>query len=938
VTLQLNPDTTDDYESKTFAEMRQMVFDGLGFIDPLSNDNRTLLMIRTSIVNRLGLAVALLVGGDTFATVLTNTYNACGFAALGTHPPGVDTLLTDFINQAQQMLFRRIELDKGSATLPVAGTISIDSALVQSAAIALAKAHFGQPDAQSYGQQAERYLADLTQRTPPNIVGQINAAVIDAHNTILRRYELGRSALGAPSFGTAILGNYTSTAADGNTTIADDQPVELLALANLKTKIGQPDAKAMFEQYEQYMSDVTRRQPPNATSIVNNQLKITQQTLYRKYDLFRMERWWTWSLVAGQRFYGTFGADDARSIAPTGLTALEGTPGGVVSHNTSVPHARPAYVLLNDGRALIAGGYTSRSTIATNIAEIFDPATGVFTLTAPMNVARTWSAFCLLQNGTVLVTGGGPFGYDVVASAEIYDPAQDTWTLLANSMTTPRAEHSCVLLGNGSVLISGGVGADLTTAIGTSELYNPQLGTFTAGPAMVTARKAFGMTLLANGKVLLNGGLNAASAVTDHAELYDPVANTFTATGAMVVGRASMTPVLMPDGRVLVAGGVSTLNGAELTAEVYQPSTGTWAATGSMTDKRFFYTAILMPNENVLVASGGDGTVTPQVTAEIFDPVTNTFSLSAGTMPTGAMEGAVYSLHDGRILIANGHPGVNNFAINTAMFYDPDTDAFSATGSLTAGSTFYVVTAATANGESLPSNEAFVLTVPVDTAIDLSWTPTPKQPFVKWFNIYRGKTSGAEGYIDRVPASQTTYTDDGTIPQGRAVPTENNTQGPGSIDPRHVTWVGLSFNDNVWNPLIKGIPPMAFGQNINGVPTNYEIRQALEIWPAPTTTDWKVQIKGYFEPQVFETDDDTTTLDWQAIYLWTLADAMPRFRNQRGQPWFNQLEISQAQANAMQYIKHLVAGTHMTARYVPGVILERNAVRPVLVGPYVGYP
>ena len=112
----------------------------------------------------------------------------------------------------------------------------------------------------------------------------------------------------------------------------------------------------------------------------------------------------------------------------------------------------------------------------------------------------------------------------------------------------------------------------------------------------------------------------------------------------------------------------------------------------------------------------------------------------------------------------------------------------------------------------------------------------------------------------------------------------------------------------------------------------------LEIWPAPTTTDWKVQVKGYFQPQVFEDDNDETTLDWQAIYLQTMADVMPRFRTQKGASWFNQIEVTQAEAKARQYIGALVAGSHMTAKYVPGAIPERNATRPVLLGPYVGYP
>jgi hypothetical protein len=932
VTLQLNPDTTDDYESKTFAEMRQMVFDGLGFIDPLSNDNRTLLMIRTSIVNRLGLAVALLVGGDTFATVLTNTYNACGFAALGTHPPGVDTLLTDFINQAQQMLFRRIELDKGSATLPVAGTISIDSALVQSAAIALAKAHFGQPDAQSYGQQAERYLADLTQRTPPNIVGQINAAVIDAHNTILRRYELGRSALGAPSFGTAILGNYTSTASDGNTTIADDQPVELLALANLKTKIGQPDAKAMFEQYEQYMSDVTRRQPPNATSIVNNQLKITQQTLYRKYDLFRMERWWTWDLVAGQRFYGTFDANDARSVAPTGGLAVIGNP--VTGHEMVDGRGYAAHAVLRNGKVIYAGGWDKTGGFPTTV-ELFDPTTGQFSLTGSMSVGRYAPAYAVLADGRFFVAGG--FGF--LTSTEIYDPNTGVWTSGPN-LSVGRYAATAVLLADSTVLIAGGSSGNGAVTTNVAEIYNPQLGTITTTTGtMVAPRQNHTMSLLPNGNVLIAGGGNAIATALSTAEIYNITTGLFAATGSMGTTRSFHTATVLTNGTVLIAGGQTSAPAALSSCETYSLATGgTFTAAGAMPSVRFQHEAILLDNGDVLAVGGF--TTTFNTSSALYDISTATWGAGPTTPVTFGLWAQADNLQDGRVLVAGGSTSNLSSTIqNKAAFYDEDANVFSLTGSLTQGTVFYQITAYTANGESLPGTEFTVTGVPSDTSVILTWTAVDKQPFVLGFKIYGRVTGGTKQLIATVVGKTTvTYTDEGTIPPDGALPTENNTQGPGNIDPRHVTWVGLSFNDNVWNPLIKGIPPMAFGQNINGVPTNYEIRQALEIWPAPTTTDWKVQIKGYFEPQVFESDDDETTLDWQAIYLWTLADAMPRFKTQRGQPWFSQLEIAQARDNAMQYIKHLVAGTHMTARYVPGVILERNAVRPVLVGPYVGYP
>lgn len=932
--LQLNPDTTDDYESKTLAEMRSLVLSGLGFLDPLSNDNRTLAMIRTSIINRLGLAVALLANTDSYANILTDVYNASGFAAMGTHPPGVDTLIGGFINQAQRTLFARIEFDKGGVTPPgvLSGSTqtSIDATAVRMLAIALTKAHYGSQDAAAYGTQAEKYLSDLTQRTPPNITGQINAAIVDAHNTVLRRYEFGQSALGAPTFGFAILGNYASTASDSDTTLVDDQPVELLALANLKSKIGQADAKAVMDQYGQYMVDVIKRQPPNAVSLVNSTLKMTQQMLYRKYDVFRMERWFTWSLVAGERFYGTFNDDNASSLAPTNGLATIGP--AVTTHNLGQKRYLASHVTLNDGRVLIAGGTDGDGNVLSS-AEIFDPATGQFESTGSLSQARYQAAAVKLDSGDVWISGGY-FGTSLITT-EVYQVATGTFVPGPSfAAGNGRAGHTATLLADGTVLVVGGDGSGTHPAI-----YDPNLGVITNTTGTLShPRVLHTATFLADGRVLIAGG---NSAFGNTAETYDPIAQTFTLLGStMASQRALAAATVMANGQVLISGGSSTAvvptPTPVLTTDIFDPVLNTFSATGSMAHARYGHGSVLLANEKVLVAGDNAG----GTTGETFNLATATWSTVSNAMPIGVTFGTFDAMQNGKVLIAGGMTGTITdipaiapaveTTVNTAMFYDPLSDQFVGTGNLNQGTVFYQITAYTTNGESLPGAEFFLAAVPANHAVILTWVPVVKQPFVKGFKIYGRVTGGTKQLIATIVGKNvTTYTDEGTIEPFGALPTENNTAGPGRIDPRHVTWVGLSFNDNVWNPLIKGIPPMMFAQNINGVPTHYEIRQSLEIWPAPTTTDWKIQVKGYFEPQVFESDDDSTTIDWQALYLRTLADLKVTYKQPDAMLW---------EQRAKEYIGALISGSHMTAHYVPGAIPDRNATRPVLLGPYIGYP
>jgi hypothetical protein len=67
--------------------------------------------------------------------------------------------------------------------------------------------------------------------------------------------------------------------------------------------------------------------------------------------------------------------------------------------------------LLPDGNVLVAGGSDST-------AELYDPSTGSFTTTGGMEIVRWAHTATLLQNGKVLVAGGG--ARPPLATAELY--------------------------------------------------------------------------------------------------------------------------------------------------------------------------------------------------------------------------------------------------------------------------------------------------------------------------------------------------------------------------------------------------------------------------------------------------------------------------------------------------------------------------------------
>lgn len=144
-----------------------------------------------------------------------------------------------------------------------------------------------------------------------------------------------------------------------------------------------------------------------------------------------------------------------------------------------------------------------------------------------------------------------------------------------------------------------------------------------------------------------------------------------------------------------------------------------------------------------------------------------------------------------------------------------------------------------------------------------------------------------------------------------------------NMDPnKKIEWAGIQDSRNVWYPLVQGIPPQLYTMiNKPWRPARYEIRQAIEVYPAPDQAYW-MWMKGHFGLMAFTLDTNSTTLDCELVFLHALANAKAHY----GQPDANNIE---AQANA--YRMELIAGTHQTASYIPGTIAVPPAVRPTLI-------
>jgi hypothetical protein len=145
------------------------------------------------------------------------------------------------------------------------------------------------------------------------------------------------------------------------------------------------------------------------------------------------------------------------------------------------------------------------------------------------------------------------------------------------------------------------------------------------------------------------------------------------------------------------------------------------------------------------------------------------------------------------------------------------------------------------------------------------------------------------------------------------------------LDPRRVSWVGVSKGDDVWQTLLCGIDPTVYSSRIQSFPQRYEIRQCIEVWPAPADDTWLLRLKGDFGLAPLVQDDDTTTVDADAIKLLALANAKAHY----GQP-----DAPNYMTQLTTLLGDLNSGSHLTRRYIPGERRLPNAVPPKLVGGY----
>ena len=345
-------------------------------------------------------------------------------------------------------------------------------------------------------------------------------------------------------------------------------------------------------------------------------------------------------------------------LAPLAVAQVSGA---ALADALATPRFDTSATLLPSGKILVAGGETGQrgSGNATASAELYDPATNSFSSAASLQSARGRALASLLPSGNVLLVGGtaaangkGP----AVASAELYDAATNSWSS-AGSLKSARTNATATMLPDGRVLVAGGETAQGGggTSLASAEIYNPATNSWSDAGTMTTTRVNASATLLADGRVLVVGGATSddpTSALTS-AEIYTPATNSWSSAGDMTAARSSGSATMLSDGRVLAVGGDI---GCNATASLYDPATNSWSPAAAPSSPHSGQTATRLPDGRVLIAGGEAGpgdTGNSLARAETYNPKTNTW-VASNALSSGRAGTTATLLPNGQVVFIGG--------------------------------------------------------------------------------------------------------------------------------------------------------------------------------------------------------------------------------------------------------------------------------------------
>ena len=438
--------------------------------------------------------------------------------------------------------------------------------------------------------------------------------------------------------------------------------------------------------------------------------------------------------------------------------------------------------LLPNGKVLISGGLdTNNNALAS--AEIYDPVADTFTLTGPMTTARGNHSSALLYTGQVLVAGGltGPgTGLVLTPTAELYNPATGTFTPTVN-MSIARGHYAGIVLGDGTDFISGGA----TLPAGTNaDIYNPATQTFSVSGNFTAAQAGMREGIAPDGTVLLASGVNnAVPAITvPNSELFYPA--------PLPAGIVMTTPTTLPTALLnspytqvfLEHGGIGQVTWVGDTLPPGLNLTTNGILTGTPTQSGSFN----------LFITANDTSATPQSTTVQFTlQVNGPLAITTTTLPNAPTDSGSPAIpYSVQIQTSGGAGGATAFSVVSgslppSITLNPATGVLSSSSVTDPATTYnFTIQAVSAGPPSSTATQAFTLTlVPFFTGGTPNILPAGTEGAAYSQNIT------SSGGI--VPYTYQYFS--GTLPPGLSISAVNTTTGKVSGTPTSAGTYNFTF-------------------------------------------------------------------------------------------------------------------------------------------------
>ena len=369
--------------------------------------------------------------------------------------------------------------------------------------------------------------------------------------------------------------------------------------------------------------------------------------------------------------------------APPGAQLSLELTARVFDHGKSVPVLTPdpyfpVYsghkgILLDDGRVLMAGGFTGF--VANNNliipspvgpVQIYNPSTEEWALLEPIEGPGLLYSIVELADKKILMVGmRSDEEGEVVPMASLFDAASDSWTA-APRPTALRAQPNLLLLQDGRVLMTGGWAVTDNDAmffadpenLNSSEIFEPSTGLWTQAAPTHKVMEGQRLSLLEDGRVLAIGTAWDTYDPTSHAEVYDPATDEWSVLESLDPHYVPTNVVRLADGRLLVTGDYTATDNASIVHRAAGVVT-LQLPDGALLTFEYDDTGIqsVQLPDGTRISNADFGA--RFFGAKLYDPSTDLWAPAGMTAPAGLMihprEAATLTLlPDGRVLAAGG--------------------------------------------------------------------------------------------------------------------------------------------------------------------------------------------------------------------------------------------------------------------------------------------